>query len=81
MLFRSFGLELVFRDRIGMTYVEQHKLAAPGVIPDERAVREALEAQQRAVLAGAGNRLAIEAAMRVIAAKGEHAFDPVETAR
>ena len=77
----AFGFELIFRDRVGMTYVEQHRLPNPGVVPDERAEREALEAQQRAALAGTGGRMPIEAAMRAIAAKGEHAFDPVGAAR
>jgi hypothetical protein len=73
----AFGFELIFRDRIGMTYVERHSLPAPGVVPDERAEREALEARQRAALGGAGGRLPIEAAMRAIAERGEYAFDPV----
>jgi hypothetical protein len=77
----AFGFELIFRDRTGMTYVEQHPLPAPGVVPDERAERKALEAQQRAALAGSGGRLPIEAAMRAIAAKGQHAFDPVGAAQ
>ena len=76
----AFGFELVFRDRIGVTYVEQHPLPGPGVRPDERTEREALEAQQRAALAGAGGRLPIEAAMRAIAGKGEHAFEPIGAA-
>jgi hypothetical protein len=77
----AFGFQPIFRDRIGMTDVQQRPLPAPGVIPDERAQREALEARQRAALAGAGGRLPIEAAMRAIADKGDHAFDPVEEAR
>ncbi|HWB51492.1 MAG TPA: hypothetical protein VG651_20445 [Stellaceae bacterium] len=77
----AFGFELIFRDRIGMTFVVQHNLPAPGVVPDERAAREALEARQRALLAGAGGRLPIETAMRAIAAKGEHAFDPLGAAK
>jgi hypothetical protein len=77
----AFGFGPIFRDRIGMTYVDEHSLPAPGVIPNERAEREALEAGQRKALDGAGGRLPIEAAMRAIAAKGEHAFDPVGTAQ
>lgn len=77
----AFGFELIFPDRVGMTYVQQQPLPAPGVVPDERAQRAALEARQRAALAGSGGRLPIEAAMRAIADKGEHAFDPVEEAR
>jgi hypothetical protein len=77
----AFGFELIFRDRVGMTYVQQHPMPDPGVVPDERARREALEAQQRAALDGAGGRLPIEAAMRSIAGKGEHAFDPVGDAQ
>jgi hypothetical protein len=77
----AFGFELIFGDRIGMTSVEQHPLPAPGVVSDERVEREALEARQRAALDGAGGRLPIEAAMRAIASKGEHAFDPVGAAQ
>ena len=76
----AFGFEPIFRDRIGITTVQQHTLPAPGVIPDERAQREALEVRQRAALDGAGGRLPIAAAMRAIADKGEHAFDPVGAA-
>ena len=76
----AFGFELVFHDRIGITHVEQHHLPGPGVVPDERAEREALEARQRAALGGVGGRMPIDAAMQAIAAKGEHAFDPVGTA-
>jgi hypothetical protein len=73
----AFGFQLIFHDRIDKTYVERHSLPSPGVVPDERARREATEERQRAALAGAGQRLPIEAAMRAIADKGEHAFDPV----
>jgi hypothetical protein len=73
----AFGFQPIFHDRIGMTSVDRHNFPVPGVIPNERAAREALEARQRAVLAGAGGRLPIEAAMRAIVEKGEHAFDPV----
>lgn len=77
----AFGFEPIFRDRVGMTAVEQHPLPGPGVVADERAQRQALEARQRAALDGAGGRLPIEAAMRAIADKGEHAFDPLGAAR
>ena len=73
----AFGFAPIFRDRVGITAVERRPLPAPGVTPNQRAERETLEAQQRAALAGAGGRMPIEAAMRAIAAKGEHAFDPV----
>jgi hypothetical protein len=77
----AFGFQLMFRDRIGKTYVDRHSLPSPGVVPDERGRREALQERQRAALAGAGSRLLIDAAMRAIADKGEHAFDPVGAAR
>ena len=77
----AFGFAPIFRDRVGITSVQQQPLPEPGVIPDERAQREGLEAAQRAALEGAGGRLPIEAAMRAIADKGEHAFDPVVGAR
>lgn len=77
----AFGFQLIFHDRIGMTRVEQQPLPMPGVVPDERAEREALEARQREQLAGAGGRMPIDAAMRAIATKGEHAFDPVGAGR
>lgn len=77
----ALGFEPMFRDRIHRTYVEQHKFPAPGVIPDERAEREALESRQRAALGDAGGRLPIDAAMRAIADKGEHAFDPIGASR
>lgn len=77
----AFGFEPMFRGRIHRTAVEQHKFPAPAVIPDERAEREALESRQRAALDGAGGRLPIDAAMRAIADKGEHGFDPLGAAR
>ncbi len=76
----AFGFEPIFRDRIGKTYVDRHDFPAPGVIANERAEREALEARQRALLEGAGGRLPIDAAMHAVVDKGEHAFDPVGAA-
>jgi hypothetical protein len=76
----AFGLELFFYDRVGMSFVDRHRFPAPGVIPDERAQRLALEAEQNRQLDGADGRMPIEAAMRAIAAKGARAFEPVKTA-
>ncbi len=73
----AFGLELFFHDRVGMTFVDQHPLPAPGVIPDERAQRLALESKQYNELNGAGGRMPIEAAINAIVARGPHAFDPI----
>jgi hypothetical protein len=75
----AFGLELFFRDRVGMTFVDWHAFPAPGVIPDERAQRIALEAKQYKELNGAGGRMPIEAAINAIVARGPHAFDPIRT--
>ena len=77
LLIIAFGFESIFRDRIGKTFVDRHGFPAPGVIANERAEREALEARQGAALDGAGGRLPIEAAMRAVVDKGEHAFDPL----
>jgi len=77
----AFGLELFFHDRVGMTIVYRRELPTPGVIPDERAQRLALEARQREALNGAGGRMPIEAAMQAIVAKGPHAFDSIEAPR
>jgi acyl-CoA thioesterase len=73
----SFGLQALFRDRIGQTYTVQHAFPAPAVIPGERQQRLALEAKQRRELRGAHGRMPIDAAMKAIAAKGSRAFDPV----
>jgi hypothetical protein len=73
----AFGLELFFHDRVGMTFVAHRALPAPGVIPDERAQRLALESKQRNELNGAGGRMPIEAAISAIVARGPHAFDPI----
>jgi hypothetical protein len=73
----AFGLQLIFVNRIGQTHTTQTAFPEPAVIPNERAERLALEARQRHELAGANGRMPIAAAMRAIAAKGTHAFDPV----
>lgn len=72
----SVGLQALFGDRIGQTYTVRHPFPAPAVIPGERAQRLALEAKQRRELNGAQNRMPIDAAMKAIAAKESHAFDP-----
>jgi len=73
----SFGLELFFQGRVGQTFTVSHRFPAPGVVPHERAQRRALEAMQQRDLNGAGGRMPIAAAMKAIAAKGQHAFEPV----
>jgi hypothetical protein len=73
----AFGFQLIFRDRIGQTFTVSRPFPQPAVIRDERAERLALEAKQKRDLNGAGGRRPIDAAMQAIAAKGEHAFDPV----
>jgi len=73
----AFGFELIFQDRIGQTFTVQHPFPAPAVTSAERTQRIALEAEQKHDLAGAHGRMAIDAAMKAIAAKGPHAFDPV----
>jgi hypothetical protein len=73
----AFGLMLFFPNRIGVRFVPHSAFPAPAVVPDERAQRLALEARQRRALNGADGRLPIEQAMREIAARGAHAFDPV----
>jgi hypothetical protein len=72
----AFGLMLLFPNRIGARFAPYDPFPAPAVIPDERAERLSLEARQRRELNGAGGRLPIDQAMRAIAAKGTHAFDP-----
>ena len=73
----AFGFELIFPHRIGQSFTVQHPFPAPTVIDTERAQHLALEARQKRDLAGAHGRIPIEAAMKAIAAKGPHAFDPV----
>jgi hypothetical protein len=73
----SFGLELFFQDRIGRTYTVSHAFPPPGVIPNEREQRRALDARQRRELNGEGGHMPIGAAMKAVSAKGPHAFDPV----
>lgn len=73
----AFGFQAIFHDRIGQTYAVRHPFPAPAVIPDERAERLALQARQEQDLKGANGRMPIDAAMRAITAKGEHAFDPI----
>lgn len=73
----ALGFQTVFRDRIGQTYAVRHPFPAPAVIPDERAERLALQAKQEQDLNGAHGRMPIDAAMKAVAAKGEHAFDPI----
>jgi hypothetical protein len=73
----AFGLQAIFQNRIGQTRTTRTAFPEPAVIPNERAERLALEARQRHELAGANGRMPIDAAMRAIAAKGPHAFDPI----
>ncbi len=74
----AFGLRLVVPERIGAASVTRQAFPAPGVPPDERAARLALQAVQRAALDGGGGRMPIAEAMRAIAARGPHAFDPID---
>lgn len=74
----AFGFQPLFRARIGQTFTVSHPFPAPEVNLSERAQRLALEAKQRQALNGAEGRMPIEAAMKAIAARGPHAFDPVE---
>lgn len=73
----GFGFQFFFPDRIGITSVDRNAFPAPAVRTDERHQRLALEARQRAELAGADGRMSIEDAMRAIAARGNRAFDPI----
>jgi hypothetical protein len=75
----AFGLQLVFRDRIGRMHATQSAFPSPEVMADERAERLALEARQRRELAGGNGRMAITAAMQAIAARGRQAFDPIRS--
>ena len=77
----SFGLEVFFTDRIGVTAVEQRPFPAPGVTSDERGERLTREARQRRELDGEGGRMPIAAAMQAISAKGPHAFEPIGATR
>lgn len=73
----AFGFQPFFSDRIAQAESATHPFPPPAVISGERAQRLALENKQRRDLAGAHGRVPIEAAMRAIAAKGSHAFDPI----
>jgi hypothetical protein len=73
----AFGFEALFHDRTHQTYTVQTPFPLPGVVPNERERRLALEHYQRAALNGAGGRMPIARAMDAIAAKGARAFDPV----
>src|SRR5262245_44350324 len=73
----AFGLQLVFSDRVGVTFVERHDLPAPGVTVAEREERLRLQREQEAALQGSGGRMPIDRAMEVIAGRGAQAFDPV----
>jgi hypothetical protein len=72
----AFGLKHIYPERLGIAHVAVPAFPAPGVRPDEGAERQALETQQRARLSGADGHMSIDDAMRAIAAKGPHAFDP-----
>ena len=73
----AFGFEFIFRSRLGMAYVAVPHFPEPGVRLDESAQRQALETQQRRRLSGVDGGMPIDDAMRAIAAKGQHAFDPI----
>ena len=73
----ALGFQPMFRDRIGQTFVVRHGFPGPAVIPNERAERERLDAEQLRDLNGAHGRMPINQAMKAIAAKGAHAFDPI----
>lgn len=73
----AFGLDLLFPGRVGIRFVARSVFPAPIVTPNERGQRMAAAARQRQALAGAGGRLPITDAMRQIAGRGDHAFDPV----
>jgi hypothetical protein len=76
----AFGFQGLFAERIGQTRTVSHGFPAPAVIPDEGTERRALVARQRHDLDGASGRLPVDAAMKAIAAKGQHAFDPIGAA-
>ncbi|MBV9992151.1 MAG: hypothetical protein JOZ72_12780 [Alphaproteobacteria bacterium] len=69
----AFGFQLLFRDRIGQTYAVKHGFPEPAVIANELGERVALEAAQKRKL----RAMHIDSAMKSVAAKGPHAFDPV----
>ena len=73
----AFGFQPIFSNRIAQAKPATHPFPSPAVIFGERAQRLALESMQRRDLAGAHDRMPINAAMRAIAAKGAHAFDPI----
>lgn len=77
LLVIAFGFQPMFRDRIGQTFVVRHGFPGPAVIPNERAERERLDAEQIGDLNGGHGRMRITVAMKIIAAKGANAFDPV----
>jgi hypothetical protein len=77
----AFGFEIPFHSRIGQTFVARHRFPSPAVIPNERADRMALQARDRRDLNGAHGRMSIDLAMKMIAAKGANAFDPVGSGR
>ena len=72
------NFQALFADRIGQGPIAESPFPGPGVRPDERAQRLALEEAQRRRLAGGDGRPPIEEAMQAIAAKGAQAFDPLE---
>jgi hypothetical protein len=76
----AFGFQPIFGDRINPARLAPHPFPPPAVISDERAQRLALENKQRHDLAGANGHMPIGNAMRAIAAKGNHAFDPIGAA-
>jgi hypothetical protein len=79
LVLSAVGLAFFFSDRIAMTFVDRQPFPAPGVSASERSTRAVLERKGEAALAGADGRMPIAAAMQRIAARGAHAFDPVES--
>lgn len=73
----ALGFTLLFPNRIGVSFVPHSTFPQPGVSTGERTQRLSLEARQRRSLAGERGRMPIEQAMRIIAARGSHAFDPL----
>jgi hypothetical protein len=81
LLMIAFGLEWIVPQRIGNGHPPVRRaFTSPAVIPDEKAERISLEQKQKALLNGAEGRMPIAEAMKAVAAKGSHAFDPVESA-
>ena len=74
----AFGFTLIFSNRIGVRFVPHSAFPAPAVIAQEHSQRLAIEARQRRALEGSGGRMPISEAMQRIAARGDHAFDPVK---